>query len=234
MDASKLPKHIAVIMDGNGKWALRHHLPKVLGHAEGAKAVDSITEDCRALGIRALTLYALSTENWKRPKKEINALMRLLYDYLEKKYEKLKKNNIRLNAIGRIERFPEKVREKLLWVMQKTSANDGMTLTLALNYGGRQEIADAAKTVALKTKSGDINPENITEDFFNRFLYTKGLPEVDLLIRTSGEMRVSNFLLWQISYAEFYVTKKLWPDFNRAELEKAIIDYQSRNRRYGG
>lgn len=221
-------------MDGNGKWAKARHLPKALGHAEGAKAVDKITESSRALGIKALTLYALSTENWKRPKKEIDALMRLLYDYLEKKSEKLEKNNIRLNAIGRIERFPEKVREKLIQVMQKTSKNDGMTLTLALNYGGRQEIADAAKTIALKTRSGDIKPGDITEDFFSGFLYTKGLPEVDLLIRTSGELRVSNFLLWQISYAEFYVTKKLWPDFNRSELEKAILNYQSRNRRYGG
>ena len=234
IDASKLPRHIAVIMDGNGKWAKARHLPKALGHAEGARAVDRITESSRALGIKALTLYALSTENWKRPKEEIDTLMRLLYDYLEKKYEKLEKNNIRLNAIGHIERFPDKVREKLVNVTQKTSKNDGMTLTLALNYGGRQEITDAAKTLALKTRSGDIEPDDITEDLFNRSLYTKGLPEVDLLIRTSGELRVSNFLLWQISYAEFYVTKKLWPDFNRRELEKAILDYQSRDRRYGG
>ena len=228
------PGHIAIIMDGNGRWAKKRHLPKVFGHREGAMAVDRVTEACRERGIKALTLYALSTENWKRPKKEIGNLTRLLYDYLEKKYEKLQKNNIRFNAIGRLEKFPEKVREKLSYVMEKTSKNDSMTLTLALNYGGRQEIVDAALSLAEKAKSDKISPHDITEDLFAQFLYTRGLPEVDLLIRTSGEMRISNFMLWQISYAEIYVTDKLWPDFGKKDLEKAILDYQKRERRYGG
>jgi undecaprenyl diphosphate synthase len=220
-------------MDGNGRWAKKRRLPKAFGHRAGAGAVDRITEASREMGIKALTLYALSSENWKRPKKEIDNLTRLLYDYLEKKYEKLKKNNIRLNAIGNLGRFPEKVRARLFDTIEKTSGNDAMVLTLALNYGGRQEIVEAARDLAEKAKADKIAPRNITEEIFNRSLYTKGLPEVDLLIRTSGEMRVSNFLLWQISYAEIYVTKKLWPDFGKRDLEAAILDYQARERRYG-
>jgi len=234
IDKSKLPKHIAIIMDGNGRWAKKRRLPKGMGHAEGAKTVDKITEACRELGVKALTLYSFSTENWKRPKKEVDGLMRLLSAYLEKKYKKLQDNNIRLNAIGRLEDFPQKVTEKLNSVMRKTSGNNGMILTLALNYGGRQEITDAARTLAEKAKEGTIATCDITEESFARLLYTKDLPDVDFMIRTSGEMRVSNFLLWQISYAEIYVTKKLWPDFGRKDLEEAIWDYQARERRYGG
>lgn len=233
INRSKLPGHIAIIMDGNGRWAARRHLPKIMGHAEGAKTVDRITEACRALGVKALTLYSFSTENWKRPKKEIDGLFSLLYDYLEKKYEKLRKNNIRLNAIGVLSELPEKVNARLFEVMKKTSQNNGMTLTLALNYGGRQEIVDAARRLAEKSKTGEIAPRDITENIFSQFLYTKGLPEVDLVIRTSGEMRISNFMLWQVSYSELYVTPKLWPDFNRKDLEKALLDYESRERRYG-
>ena len=234
IDKTRLPRHVAVIMDGNGRWATKRHLPKAFGHREGARAVDRITEASRALGIQALTLYALSTENWKRPKRELDALIELLYEYLEKEYKKLQKNNIRLNAIGGLDKFPPKVRDRLADIMQKTSGNDGMVLTLALNYGGRQEIRDAARALSLEAKEGTVAPQDITEELFEKFLYTKGLPEVDLLIRTSGEMRVSNFLLWQISYAEIYVTPKLWPDFGPRDLEQAVLDYQSRERRYGG
>ncbi|NQU94977.1 MAG: isoprenyl transferase [Candidatus Omnitrophica bacterium] len=234
IDHSKLPRHVAIIMDGNGRWAKKRGRPKIMGHIAGGKNVDEITEACRRLGIEALTLYAFSTENWKRPKKEVGALMNLLCDRLKKKYEKLKKNNIRLNAIGRLSELPDKVKKSLFDVMQKTAANDGMILTLALNYGGRSEITDAAKAIAVKVKEGEIAPEDITENTFAEFLYTKGLPEVDLMIRTSGEMRVSNFLLWQISYAELCVTKKLWPDFQKKDLEEAILDFQKRQRRYGG
>lgn len=234
IDRSKLPRHVAIIMDGNGRWAKKRGRPKIMGHIAGGKTVDEITEACRKLGIEALTLYAFSTENWKRPKKEVGALMSLLCDRLKEKYEKLKKNNIRLNAIGRLNELPDKVKKSLFDVMQKTAANDGMVLTLALNYGGRSEITDAAKAIAVKAKKGEIAPEDITENTFAEFLYTKGLPEVDLMIRTSGEMRVSNFLLWQISYAELCVTKKLWPDFQKKDLEEAILDFQKRQRRYGG
>ena len=221
-------------MDGNGRWAKKRHLPKLFGHARGAKSVDEITEASRRLGIKALTLYTFSSENWKRPRAEINGLMDLLYKHLETKFEKLQKNSVKLNAIGRLDRLPEKVRERLFDVMEKTSANDGMVLTLALSYGGRQEIVEAAKSIAEEVKEGRLSARDITEESFGKSLYTRDLPEVDLLIRTSGEMRISNFMLWQISYAELYVTKKLWPDFGKKDLEKAIMEYQKRERRYGG
>jgi len=232
-DKARLPKHIAIILDGNGRWAKKRHLPKVLGHREGAENVDRITEACRKIGIKALTLYSFSTENWKRSKEEVDALMNLLYDYLVKKYNKFQKNNIRLNAIGQLDELPERTRDKLFEVMQKTSKNDGMILTLALNYGGRREIIEAAKTLAQKVKLDQIAVSDITEDLFDKSLYTKDLPEVELMIRTSGEMRLSNFLLWQLSYSEIYVTTKLWPDFRKKDLEVAIGDYQKRERRYG-
>ena len=234
IDKDNLPRHVAIIMDGNGRWASKRRLPKIFGHRAGAKAVDRITESSARLGIKALTLYSFSTENWKRSQEEVGGLMNLLYDYLERKYKKLQKNNIRLNAIGRLEELPGEVQERLFDVIKKTSKNTRMVLTLALNYGGRQEIADAAKKLAEEVKNGKIAPQDITEERFGDFLYTRGLPEVDLLIRTSGEMRVSNFLLWQISYAELVVTKVLWPDFKTADLQQAIEEYQSRNRRFGG
>ena len=230
---SKLPRHIAIIMDGNGRWAKKRNLPKIFGHRAGAKTVDKIVEASRKFGIKALTLYSFSMENWKRPKEEVSNLMNLLSEYLEKRYKKLADNNIRLNAIGRLAELPSGVREKLLSVMEKTSGNDDMVLTLALNYGARQEIRDAAVALAEKVKKGEFSPEDITEDVFSRALYTKGLPELDLIIRTSGEMRLSNFLLWQASYAEIYVTPKLWPDFKEKDLEEAIIEYRKRERRYG-
>jgi undecaprenyl diphosphate synthase len=220
-------------MDGNGRWAKKRHLPVVFGHKAGAKTVDRITEECARLGIEALTIYSFSTENWSRPKEEIDGLMNLLYGYLEKKYNKLQKNKIRLNAIGRLNELPPKVQQRLNDVIRKTSDNTKMVLTLALNYGARQEIADAAKAIAEEAASGRLKPEAIKEDTFSNFLYTKGLPEVDLLIRTSGEMRISNFLLWQISYAEIVITKVLWPDFGIKDLHDAITEYQGRQRRFG-
>ena len=233
IDKARIPSHVAIIMDGNGRWAKKKGLARIFGHREGANSVDRITEEAARLGIKALTLYSFSTENWKRSDKEINGLMNLLGSYLDKKFKKLMDNNIRLNAIGELEKLPSSVREKLSLVIKKTSKNSGMILTLALSYGGRQEIIHAAKQVALKLKNNSIEISDITEKFFSEFLYTKNLPEVDLLIRTSGEMRVSNFLLWQICYSEIYVTDTFWPDFDERELEKAILEYQKRERRYG-
>jgi undecaprenyl diphosphate synthase len=234
IDKDNLPRHIAIIMDGNGRWAKRKGLPALFGHRAGAKTVDTITTDCARLGIEALTLYSFSTENWKRSSEEVNGLMNLLYNYLDKKLKKLQSNNIRLNAIGRLDRLPDKIRQRLFDVIDKTSKNTKMVLTLALNYGGRPEIADAAKNLAEEVKAGRIDAADIDEELFSKFLYTKTLPDVDLLIRTSGEMRISNFLLWQISYAEIVVTKAYWPDFGTKDLQEAIEEYQGRQRRFGG
>jgi len=234
MDRDNLPQHIAIIMDGNGRWAKRRHLPKVIGHRYGARTVDRIISHCARLGIKALTLYSFSTENWKRPVKEIDALMNLLYEYLDKKLAKLNNNNIRLNAIGDIQGLPEHVRKKLIDVINKTSKNTGMVLTLALNYGAREEIVAACKKLTKLVESEKLNIEDINESVFSDQLYTKDLPDPDLLIRTSGELRVSNFLLWQISYTEFVATKALWPDFKVIDLEKAMVEYQNRKRRFGG
>ena len=233
-DKAKLPKHIAIIMDGNGRWAKKRYLPHVFGHRQGAKSVDIITEYCAKLGIEALTLYSFSTENWKRSPEEINALMGLLYNYLEKKYKKFQKNGIRLIAIGRLDALPDKVRSRLFDVMDKTAGNKKMVLTLALNYGSRQEIVDAARAIVKDAASKAISADDIDENMFSEYLYTKGLPEIDLLIRTSGEFRLSNFLLWQISYAEIIITRTLWPDFREKDLDNALEEYQRRDRRFGG
>jgi undecaprenyl diphosphate synthase len=234
IDKKNLPRHIAIIMDGNGRWAKKRHLPVIFGHRQGAKTVDRITEASARLGVKELTLYSFSTENWNRSDEEVNGLMDLLYDYLSKKLKKLQKNNIRLNAVGRLDELPDKVRGRLTQAIDKTSKNDRMVLTLALNYGSRQEITDAVVRIAGKVKSADIDIDDITPDVVSEHLYTKGLGDVDLLIRTSGEMRVSNFLLWQISYAEIVITKALWPAFKPRDLEKAIEEYQARDRRFGG
>lgn len=233
LDKTNIPTHIAIIMDGNGRWARERGLPKIMGHKKGAESVREVLKACGELGVKYLTLYAFSTENWKRPKKEIEGLMRLLGSQLDKETKNLNKNNVRLNAIGRIEELPEAVQLKLKKSMEFTRNNTGVTLTLALSYGSRAEIVDAVKKIISQIEQGDLRKEDIAEENFSNCLYTNTMPDPDLLIRTSGEMRVSNFLLWQISYAELYVTKKLWPDFGRKDLEKAIKEYQKRQRRFG-
>ena len=235
LDPGKIPAHIAIIMDGNGRWAKRRGLPRVAGHKFGVSMVRSTVEDCSDLGVKALTLYAFSAENWKRPATEVDVLWRLLRFYLRHELEDLQRNNIRLQAIGRVEALPERVYEELRAVERATARNQGMRLNLAVNYSARVEIADAMNSILDEARMGGrLDTLTIDEKMISQRLYTAGLPEPDLLIRTSGEMRVSNFLLWQIAYAELYVTDTLWPDFNRAELLRAVQDFQRRERRFGG
>jgi undecaprenyl diphosphate synthase len=233
IDKERLPHHIAIIMDGNGRWAKKKLLNRISGHMKGVDAVREVVTACRELGVKILTLYAFSIENWKRPKDEIAALMGLLKEYLLKEREEMVRNNIRLQAIGRVEDLPADVQETLRETMEKTEKCDGMTLNLALSYGGRSEILQAVQKILVDCQRGLLIPEEITFQRFSRYLWTRGLPDPDLLIRTSGEFRISNFLLWQIAYTELYVTDTLWPDFDREELQKAIAAYQSRERRFG-
>ena len=233
IDKDKLPKHIAIIMDGNGRWAKKKLLNRISGHMKGVDAVRGVVTTCRELGIKVLTLYAFSLENWRRPKEEVKALMGLLNEYLLKEQGEMIKNNIRLSAIGRLEDLPPAVLTTLQETKKMTEHCDGMTLNLALSYGGRAEILHAAKGIISDLRVGKMRLEEMTEQRFSQYLWTWGLPDPDLLIRTSGEFRISNFLLWQIAYTELYVTETLWPDFNREELLKAIADYQSRERRFG-
>ena len=233
IDKDKLPTHIAIIMDGNGRWAKKKLLNRISGHMKGVDAVREVVTTCRELGIKILTLYAFSIENWRRPKEEVKALMGLLNDYLLKERREMIKNNIRLSAIGRLEDLPPAVQATLQETMKMTKHCDGMTLNLALSYGGRSEILHAVQRVLSDFQKKTIKPEEIDQERFSQYLWTWGLPDPDLLIRTSGEFRISNFLLWQIAYTELYVTETLWPDFNREELLKAIADYQSRERRFG-
>ncbi|GGC76634.1 isoprenyl transferase [Flavobacterium lutivivi] len=233
IDKTKLPKHLAIIMDGNGRWAKQKGLLRAFGHENGTKAVRTTVENCARLGIENLTLYAFSTENWNRPKLEVDTLMKLLISSLKKELETLQKNDIKLNAIGSLESLPEKVKKELLAVIDKTKTNSRMTLTLALSYGSREELLNAVKKISLKVKNNIISPDTIDESIINQHLYTHNLPDVDLVIRTSGEHRISNFLLWQIAYAEFYFTEVLWPDFKEQDLYEAIISYQKRERRFG-
>jgi len=233
IDKDKLPTHIAIIMDGNGRWAKKKLLNRISGHMKGVDAVREVVTTCRELGIKILTLYAFSIENWRRPKEEVKALMGLLNDYLLKERGEMIKNNIRLSAIGRLEDLPPAVQATLQETMKMTKHCDGMTLNLALSYGGRSEILHAVQRVLSDFQKKTIKPEEIDQERFSQYLWTWGLPDPDLLIRTSGEFRISNFLLWQIAYTELYVTETLWPDFNREELLKAIADYQSRERRFG-
>ena len=228
-----LPKHVAIIMDGNGRWAEKHAFPRVRGHRKGAESVRTIVTLCRKLGIGYLTLYAFSEENWKRPPHEVNALMKLLGSFLKRELKEMKENGIRLNVIGRPEKLPATTRKVLQDTIRETSHGSKMVLTLALSYGGRQEILDAARAIARKVQNGVMDPADISEDQFSGSLYTSGMPDPDLLIRTSGEYRISNFLLWQISYSEIYVTPTLWPDFGEAEFLKALSEYQKRDRRFG-
>jgi undecaprenyl diphosphate synthase len=228
-----LPKHVAIIMDGNGRWAEKHAFPRVRGHRKGAESVRTIVTLCRKLGISYLTLYAFSEENWKRPPHEVNALMKLLGSFLKRELKEMKENGIRLNVIGRTEKLPATTREVLLDTLHQTSQGSKMVLTLALSYGGRQEILDAVQALGRKIKSGIMAPDDISEELFSNSLYTSGMPDPDLVIRTSGEYRISNFLLWQISYSEIYVTPTLWPEFGEAEFLKALAEYQKRDRRFG-
>ena len=232
-DKEKLPRHIAIIMDGNGRWAKKRFLGRISGHMKAANAVREVVTGCRELGIKVLTLFAFSTENWRRPADEVMALMNLLKEYLLKEAEEMVQNNIRLNAIGRIEDLPLDVQNILQEAIKKTEQCDGMILNLALSYGGRSEILHAVQGILSDFQRGKIKPEEITMQRFSQYLWTRGIIDPDLLIRTSGEFRISNFLLWQIAYTELYVTETLWPDFDREELLKAIADYQSRERRFG-
>jgi undecaprenyl diphosphate synthase len=233
LNLARLPRHVAVIMDGNGRWAQRKHLPRVAGHRVGTQTARSTIETCARLKIEALTLYAFSVENWRRPKTETDFLMQLLREYLRTEMPLIQRNNIRMRFLGRSGELPAGVQQDMHNAEQKTAGNGGMVLCLALNYGGRAEMVDAANAiVAERIARGSSAP--ITEQDVSRHLYTTGLPDPDLLIRTSGEMRVSNFLLWQIAYAEIFVTETLWPDFNRARLLESFVEFQKRERRYGG
>jgi undecaprenyl diphosphate synthase len=235
IDPDRLPAHIAIIMDGNGRWANRRNMPRVAGHKAGIDPVRTTVETCARLGIKALTLYAFSVENWKRPRHEVETLWRLLRFYLRRELPELMENSIRLCAIGRVDALPPQVREELADVERATATNRGLQVNLAINYGGRTELVDAVNALLDKARiDGNLNELQVDEDAISRNLYTASVPDPDLLIRTSGEMRISNFLLWQIAYAELYVTETLWPDFKRSHLLRAILDYQKRDRRFGG
>ncbi len=233
IDIKNIPGHIAIIMDGNGRWAKKRLLPRVLGHKEGVKAVERTLEAAGKLGVKYVTLYAFSTENWKRPKEEIDALMQLLVNAIDKYLERLLKDNVVLKVIGAYKDFPAPVVKKLEEAIKQTSRNDGVVLTFALNYSGRWEIVEAAQKIAKSVEDGDLSVQNISTDSVTNALATHFLPDPDLIIRTSGEYRTSNFLLWQSAYSEFYFTEQLWPDFNEESLKAAIVDYQSRERRFG-
>ncbi|MBB4800168.1 undecaprenyl diphosphate synthase [Flavobacterium nitrogenifigens] len=233
IDHTNLPKHLAIIMDGNGRWAKQQGFLRAFGHENGTKSVKEIIKTTAKLGIEYLTLYAFSTENWNRPKLEVQALMKILINSLKKELTTLQENNIRLNAIGNLEKLPKTAQKELLDVMEKTKNNTRLTLTLALSYGSREELVNAVKIISDKVKNNIISIDTIDDSIINEHLYTQNLPDVDLLIRTSGEHRISNFLLWQIAYAELYFTNVLWPDFKDQDLYEAIISYQKRERRFG-
>lgn len=233
IDLNKLPKHIAIIMDGNGRWALKHGLDRVGGHHQGVDSVRNIAEAAAKLGVKFITLYTFSTENWNRPKEEVDALMTLFVETIVKELDTLNKNEIRLNAIGDLHSLPEENYKKLNETIEKTASNNKMTLTLALSYSSRWEIVEAVKNIAKEIESGDINTDDINEELFEKHLDTFGMPDPELLIRTSGELRISNYLLWQIAYSELYFTDVLWPEFREEDFYKAIVDYQDRERRFG-
>lgn len=234
IDSKRIPKHVAIIMDGNGRWAKKKGFQRVRGHQKGAEAVRQIVTASREIGIQWLTLYAFSEENWKRPRLEVQALMKLLKRFLKNELHEMLENNIRLKTIGRTENIPLDTRQILLDTMEKTAHNTGMTLTLALSYGSRQEIVAACKKIGSMIKDEEIVPEEIDEELIQSCLYTAEMPDPDLLIRTSGEYRISNFLLWQLSYTELHITSTLWPDFGKDEYLRAIENYQTRERRFGG
>ena len=232
-DAPNIPEHIAVIMDGNGRWAQQHGVPRAKGHEQGGQTVQRVIDLCRERGVKWLTLYAFSTENWGRSKLEVTALMRMLVKYLYERLPEMMEKNVRLHAIGELYMLPKKAQEALKDVVEKTKGNTGLNTVLALSYGSRQEITAAARALAQEVKDGKLEPSDITPELLSSRLYTAGMPDPDLLIRTSGEMRISNYLLWQISYAEIHVTDVLWPDFDRADFDAALAEYAARERRYG-
>ena len=234
IDLNRLPRHVAIIMDGNGRWAQKRHLPRIAGHRAGVKIAREAIETCARLKIPALTLYAFSLENWRRPQAEVDFLMRLLREYLKKELPSIHENNIQMLVIGRAAQLPEAVRRDIEAAMRLTSKNTGMKLVVALNYGGRAELVDAFNAILDNVRLNGLSAFHADEETISQNLYTAGLPDPDLLIRTSGEMRVSNFLLWQIAYAELYITDALWPDFSREKLLEALLNFQQRERRYGG
>lgn len=233
INPANLPQHIAIIMDGNGRWAKKQGLMRAMGHEKGTKAVREVVEGCSEIGVKNLTLYAFSTENWNRPKMEVDTLMKLLVSSLRKEIKTLQENDIKLNAIGCLNNLPKKALRELNEVIQKTENNQRMTLTLALSYGSREELTHVVKEIAEKVEKGEISVKAIDESVINEHIYTRNLPDVDLLIRTSGEQRISNFLLWQIAYAELYFSEILWPDYRKDDLFEAIYNYQNRERRFG-
>lgn len=233
LDPSSIPRHVAVIMDGNGRWATQRGLPRIAGHEAGADSVRDVVRACGELGVEALTLYSFSTENWGRPDDEVDALMALLARYLEHEAAELVRSRVRLRGIGQLDRLPAHVRELLAEVTHRTRNNDGLLLTLALSYGSRAELVDAVQRIATEVSQGRLRPEDVDESVIDAHLYTAGTRDPDLLVRTSGEMRLSNFLLWQVAYSEIYVTDVLWPDFRRPELEQAFEAYARRERRFG-
>ena len=234
LDLDNIPQHIAIIMDGNGRWAEKRNLPRNYGHRQGAQNLKKIVIEANRLGVKYLTAYAFSTENWNRPKKEVDDLMNLLLGYLKNADKELGGNNVRIKVIGEKEKLSREIIEEIEIVTEKTKKNTGITLLIALNYGGRTEIVQAAKKLAQKVKNGEIQADEINEDIFSKYLYTTGIPDPDLVIRPSGEMRISNFLLWQLSYSEFWFADILWPDFSKEDLAAAIKSYQQRDRRFGG
>lgn len=234
IDYNRLPVHIAIILDGNGRWAKKRGIPRNIGHREGAKTLEKVVLFCNEIGIKYLTVYAFSTENWKRPKEEVDALMKLLKEFLDGYQERLGKKNIKINILGDIRALPPDFQDEIIEVEKFSSKNSGLSLNIALNYGSRIEILNAVKDIAADLNNGKIKEDEITEERLSDYLYTKGNPDPDLLIRTSGEYRLSNFLLWQLAYTELWFDKVLWPDFSEQHLLSAIIDYQKRNRRFGG
>lgn len=234
LDLTNIPKHIAIIMDGNGRWAKERNLPRSFGHKAGVETIRDIVKECNNIGVKYLTLYAFSTENWKRPKEEVNALMELLVNYLRKEVDELHENNVVVNTIGDISKLPKVCEDELVKAYNKTKDNKGLVLNLALNYGGRDEIIRAIKLMYKDIEKKQFNIENVNENILENYLYTKDMPDPDLIIRPSGEQRISNFLLWQCAYSEFWYSNIKWPDFKKEHLHKAIKDYQNRNRRFGG
>lgn len=233
IDMTKIPKHIAIIMDGNGRWAKQRNLPRSMGHKAGVETIREIVKECSSIGVKYLTLYAFSTENWKRPEEEVNSLMNLLVLYLKNEFAELNKNNVVINSIGNISKLPDVCRNELNNAYEKTKKNTGLILNLALNYGGRDEIVNAFRKINAEIIRGSLSVDDINEELLSRYMYTSGMPDPDLIIRPSGEQRLSNFLLWQCAYSEFWYSNINWPDFRKKDLHMAIYDYQNRDRRFG-